>query len=54
MFRMVKEFRSLGVFAALSRWSLDKCAADVFLLNTKQRIKWGGTLPLKKKLRKSR
>ena len=35
MFRMVKEFRSLGVFAALSRWSLDKCAADVFLLNTK-------------------
>ena len=35
MFRMVKEFRSLGVFAAFSRWSLDKCAADVFLLNTK-------------------
>ena len=46
MFRMVKEFRSLGVFAALSRWSLDKCAADVFFTQHKdaksQRIKWGG------------
>ena len=52
MFRMVKEFRSLGVFAALSRWSLDKCAADVFLLNTKtqshKELSGGGTLPLKK------
>ena len=36
MFRMVKEFRSLGVFAALSRWSLDKCAADVFFYSTQR------------------
>ena len=51
MFRMVKEFRSLGVFAAFSRWSLDKCAADVFLLNTKTQSHKelsGGALPLKK------
>lgn len=38
MFRMVKEFRSLGVFAAFSRWSLDKCAADVFYSTQRRKV----------------